>query len=118
MRDLYFDKPHFREGENLTVRRGAEWSMGIEGLMDTELQILAAPNEAKGEEGQAHFISYGRITNQKVMRFCDLTDVDLHDEHWEDCQTYEGLKKVLKTYYKDFDEREIVTLLYFELVKE
>ncbi|MTI30351.1 hypothetical protein [Xanthovirga aplysinae] len=116
MRDLYFFTPEFKEGENLTVRRGTEWSSGIESGSDQDLQLLKSAKTS--DEGQAQFIAYGRITNQKVFRFCDLSDVDLQNEHLSSCRTYEGLKKMMKSIYKDFDERELVTLLYFEVMKE
>ena len=103
MANLYFKNPTFLDGLNISVRRGVKWDTlekkSVE-LVDTD-----KPNFS---------ISTVNITT-KVMRFCDLVDADLKYEHDESCRTVSGLLSVMQEIYPGFDEREIVTIIYFIL---
>ena len=96
MEVLKFKNPVFKRGNNLTVRRGIKWDIEKawidkgNGLLTCEITTV-------------------------VMRFSDLTDADLADEHDEKCRTVDGLYRVMRKVYPGFDRREIVTLVSFEM---
>jgi len=98
MKILKFNNAVFNKGHNLTVRRGVKWGCEVEAEIMVENLGL---------------IDIGLQTS--VMRFTDLIDKDLVDEHDIDCRTVEGLLAVMKEVYPSFDEYEIVTLVTFEL---
>ena len=102
MERLRFENPVFNDGRNITVRRGIRWN----DVTSTELC---------DKDGQ--FLDGLRRVNIKtsVMRFADLNDSDLIDEHDERCRTVDGLFAVMCEVYPGFDWREIVTLVTFEL---
>lgn len=102
---MYFETMEFREGEiNLTVRRGTKWdaSKGFEGY--------AVGTRKEG--GSRHM----EIRDTKVMKFEDIQKEDLTLEHDKRCRCYEGLLEVMREVYSDFDEYEVVTLVYFKLL--
>lgn len=94
MRQLKFDTPIFKEGTNVTVRRGVQWSL------EEVVEIAGA--------------GINRIRT-KVMRFCDIGADDLVDEHDVRCRTPEGLLEQMNRLYVDFDPRELVTIVEFDL---
>lgn len=61
-------------------------------------------------------LSHANIIKQVTMRFCDLLDSDLALEQDESCRTKEGLLESMKEIYECFDEREIISLVYFKIV--
>ena len=88
----------FKEGVNLTVRRGDADLLNIldsDGIYQHDFSPI--------------------VISKKLMRFQDLKDEDLVNEHDPDCRTYAGLFKKMEEYYPGFDEREIVTLIEFEI---
>jgi hypothetical protein len=98
MTKLYFENAEFHAGVNLTVRRGVKWS----------LEKRATLAKLDGTEcGDVDFV------DTRVFRFCDLKDDDVSMEHDKDCQTCSGLLAVMKQLYPAFDERELVTLVFF-----
>lgn len=94
---LLFQNPNFHSGVNLSVRRGVKWSL-------EKLAIVADLQGNKIAEVELE---------TRVVRFCDLKDSDVSGEHDPECRTYAGLLKAMKDIYPGFDEREIVTLVYF-----
>ena len=104
MDTMKFNLMEFRDELNVTVRRGSRWS------------------DAKGPVVIAHAGDFersriGEILFTKMMRFCDLTNSDIIDEHDPKCRTTDGLFGVMCDTYPNFDEREIVTLVFFELLQ-
>jgi hypothetical protein len=100
---LYFKNPVFKYGVNITVRRGTKWS---------------------GREGKAVACGTGNkeyvpinIQGTKVMKFSDISDFDLENEHDPTCRNVSGLLKVMEEIYCCFTIKEVVTLVYFEVVK-
>lgn len=94
MRELKFNNPVFEVGPNLTVRRGVRWSLEDEAMIGgVEVVKIKA----------------------RVMRFSDIRRYDLRNEHDPKCRTYDGLLNTMYDLYDDFDEREIVTLVEFEV---
>ncbi len=104
---LYFDKPVFHAGINLTIRRGVKWAAKI---ME---HVLAY--DAKDEfSHRSEPIFYCLVVNQKVMKFEDIPKEDFKLVHDPACQTYDSMLEEMKRIYGDFCEREVVTLLYFK----
>jgi len=99
MSKLLFQNPEFHTGLNVSVRRGTKWN--IENQKGVTLADL------QGNE-------YGSVNIEtRVLRFCDLTNSDLACEHDPVCRTVAGLLSVMEQIYPTFDEREMVTLVYF-----
>lgn len=105
----------------LTVRRGTQWD-GTKGerVLVTN-RVLRLLRSGKQEERQVP-IGYARILETKIMRFLDLQDSDLWLDHDPVCRTVNGLHCTLSNYYDNypfvlFDRREIVTLVYFEMLE-
>jgi len=96
MKELKFKNRVFKEGRNLTVRRGVKWDGEVEAIICT-LEINHV------------------YLQTVVMRFADLTDDDLAYEHDEGCRTVKGLLAIMYEVYPGFDRREIVTLVSFEM---
>lgn len=100
---LYFQRPEFHRGGNLTVRLGTKWS-GYEG----PISIYDANSETK--------ISEGEIVYTEVKKFSEITNNDLRAEHDDLCTTVDGLRNVLfEVYGEDFKEDSEVTLVTFVL---
>lgn len=97
---LIFEKMEFLKGRNLTIRRGTKWDQrDVNFVSDRDgNKVVTIKNVVR-----------------KVMKFSDLTEADLVHEHDSDCRTYHGLLLRMLQLYPDFDEREIVTLIYFEI---
>ena len=94
MNTLYFENPEFKEGTNLTVRRGIKWAMEKE-----------ADVQGLGEK---------KLT-ARVFVFEDIPEADLINEHDPNCRSLYGLLEVMKGIYPGFSPREIVTLVEFEV---
>ena len=98
---LKFKKPSFRDGENVTIRRGVEWC-GYTGK-------FVVQNEA-GEllgEGQVISASAKRLTDVKKREVELLHDGDLKD--------FFKLIRFLEGCYPNFDQHEIVTVIRFKI---
>lgn len=91
---MRFDYPNHNPGPNLSVRRGTQW----DGVKEAIIEGL----------------DERRPLRTIVMRFCDLTDEDLAMEHDPSARTCTDLLVNLENMYLDFDERELVTLVYYE----
>jgi hypothetical protein len=98
---LRFGNPVFKNGENITVRRGIEKSMY---------------SRARPEHIDGTYIDTVEIF-PKVYRFADLRHIDLSNEHLEVCRTYDGLLKEMRYLYNNFNEYEIVTLISFNYLE-
>jgi hypothetical protein len=103
MEKMYFSNPVFNAGKNLTVRRGIKWN-----LHDSQQVIIYDVNIPKA-------LYFDVVIKTKVMRFCDLEDQMLVDEHDPLGRTYFSLFAEMYKIYPEFDAREIVTLVYFDL---
>ncbi len=103
---LFFDKPSFHDGINLSVRRGVKWAAKI------HEHVLAydSKDELKGGEP----IFYCEIVDQKVMKFEDIPRGDFKLMHDSAVNSYDLMLSEMKRIYGDFIEKEIVTLLYFK----
>lgn len=108
--ELLFKNPVFKSGRNLTVRRGIKWD-----IADKQNVLIIDTDDPIREDGQPKVLHVVDILETRVMRFIDLEDSDLQDEHDPVCRTYEGLLNVMEKTYPGFDQREIVTLVWFEI---
>ena len=97
--ELKFLNPVHKAGKNITVRRGTKW-----------VNLNAAVVEGLTRSA--------RPITTKVMRFCDIEDKDIKNEHDPKCQNKEGLLVAMEKAYPDFDPREICTLVEYECEKE
>jgi len=97
MEVLKFKNPVLKRGNNLTVRRGIRWGVERKAFIDKGNGLLMC-----------------EITTV-VMRFADLTNADLINEHDEKCRNVDGLFEVMCQLYPNFDAREMVTLVSFEI---
>jgi len=103
---LLFDNFSFKAGENLTVRRGTKWQSE---KPDSEYGYYLGSTKDPSK-----ILGFAGFNKTKALPFNAIKDEDLVDEHDPNCRTYSGLLKGMKEIYPDFDEREIVTLIYFE----
>jgi hypothetical protein len=99
MKELLFLNPIHKSGRNLTVRRGIKWSL------ENEANVQGLSSEEKFSRQEIE---------TAVVLFRDLRDGDLKNEHDPSCRNYYGLLCAMKRAYPTFDERELVTLVYYE----
>lgn len=105
MKELLFKNYVFRDGTNLTVRRGNRVDQ-----LKSGTEICLKPSD--------------RSANRKAMLgnlicklFREITAWEIQFEHDPNCQTYGGLLKVMKEFYPGFKENEYVTLVFFMPMK-
>lgn len=103
MSQLKFKNLVFKDGENITCRRGVKWATDDGG----EFGFPVTDPRGFSVFGFAEPVAV------KVKRFCDITDADVVNEHDPDCRTAAGLLAVMQDTYDGFDASEIVTLLSF-----
>ena len=103
MKILYFDNPVFKSDINVTIRRGVKWAT-VSGFVP----IM--------ESGKDKVISIANIKKVIVKRFCDLEIKDIVNEHDKECIDYDYLLKAMKKMYFGFDEKEIVSVVYFTVM--
>ena len=94
MKQLKFSKPTFHEGENITVRRGTQWS-GVSGVVPINDELCAL------------------VLYTQSFVFMGITDDDLKLEHDISCRTRDGLYLELRRVYHGFNPNEIVTIIHF-----
>jgi hypothetical protein len=99
---LLFTTFKFRTGTNLTVRRGTAWASQI--AVGDSISLKAR----EGEECRNAV-----VTGLKVKRFRDIREQELSIEHDPQCRRWNDLFLTFSKLYDDFDETEIVTLIYF-----
>ena len=96
--EMKFDTTIFQlEQGNLTVRRGLKWASIKKG------EFL---NDNDG-------VTYNKVLYTKIKRFIDITPKELKQEHDPLCRVKSNLLKVMKRIYPDFDQYELVTLVFF-----
>lgn len=96
---LEFSNPVFKDGVNLTTRRGRKWH----GVDMAFIQL-----------GGTH--TFGpAILATRVLPFNEVTDADLKNEHDPSCRTVEGLAIEMKRVYPEFELTDEVTLVEFIL---
>ncbi len=95
---LEFQNPVFHDGFNLTVRRGIKWSYEDQAIVNF---------------GPKHYAVVNLMT--VVKRFDEINDYDLVYEHDPICRTVDGLAKVMKEVYHEFERTDMVTLAVFYL---
>jgi hypothetical protein len=99
---LLFTTFKFTTGTNLTVRRGIAWASKL--AVGDSIWLKAR----EGEECRRAV-----VTGLKVKRFRDIRERELSIEHDPQCRRWNDLFLTLSKLYDDFDETEIVTLIYF-----
>jgi hypothetical protein len=100
--NLIFASPVFKQGINLTVRRGDRWSNekgNIVHVCDKSGNILFDTE----------------IKSCRTMKFSEITDDILVHEHEPSCRTVSGLLESMKQCYPGFSETDTVTMVYFLL---
>jgi hypothetical protein len=95
---LEFKNHVFKEGINVTVRRGLKWAN------EKMAQIQLDENN----------VTRPIMIKTSVVKFQDLLDVDLQNEHDPECRTVIGLQKIMANIYQGFDPREIVTIVEWD----
>jgi hypothetical protein len=103
---LLFTTCKFRNGTNLSVRRGVQWASKITVGDNVWLQ-----SREGGEQRKA------LVTGLKLKRFRDIREQELSVEHDPQCRTWSDLFATMKKLYDDFDEMEIVTMIYFTITE-
>jgi len=104
---LYFDKPEFHKGINLSIRRGVKWA--------TKIMEHVLAYDAKSEfSNHSQPIFNCEVVEQKVMKYEDIPKKDFELIHDTECQSYESMYEEMKRIYGTFSDKEIVTLLYFK----
>lgn len=101
---LLFTTYKFRSGTNLTVRRGIQLASKM-----TMGDTVWLQSREGGEQRKA------LVTGLKVKRFRDIREQDLSVEHDPQCRSWNDLFATMKKLYDDFDEMEIVTMIYFTI---
>ena len=96
---LLFSNPTFHPGFNLTTRLGTKW---------------ASERNARIDLGGGH-TTYVANLHTIDRPFNELEDKDLVFEHDPACRTVEGLAKVMKEVYPEFEVTDMVTLVTFYL---
>ena len=99
---LLFTTYKFRDETNLTVRRGIQLASKL-----TMGDTIWLQSREGGEQRRA------LVTGLKVKRFRDIREQDLSVEHDPQCRSWNDLFATMKKLYDDFDEMEIVTMIYF-----
>ncbi|MDD1672228.1 MAG: hypothetical protein LUO82_04440 [Methanomicrobiales archaeon] len=99
---LLFTTYQFRNGTNLTVRRGIQWASKI---------TVGDTIWLQGREGGKR--QKALVTGLKLKRFRDIREQELSVEHDPQCRSWNDLVATMKKLYADFDELEIVTMIYF-----
>ena len=97
--ELKFLNPVHKVGKNVTVRCGIKW----------------ASQKAAVVEG---LVRSARPITTKMMRFCDIEDKDIKNQHDKETRDKEGLLKAMKKAYPNFDEREMCTIVEYECGKD
>lgn len=99
---LRFNNFTFKEGVNITVRRGNKWYNYGTGPV-----ILYDNQTGETEMGFIH-----TVTN---VPFKAVKHIELQNEHDPQCRTYKKLLKVMQETYDDFQEGEYVTVVRFKV---
>jgi hypothetical protein len=99
---LLFTTYKFRDETNLTVRRGIQLASKL-----TMGDTIWLQSREGGEQRRA------LVTGLKVKRFRDIREQELAVEHDPQCRRWNDLFATMKKLYDDFDETEIVTMIYF-----
>ena len=95
---LKFKNHVFKEGINITVRRGVKWA-----------------NESKAQiEAEENQVTRPVPIRTYVMRFKDLNEIMIANEHDPKCRKVDGLLEVMKNVYPGFDPKEIVTIVEWD----
>ena len=103
---LYFINPELKDGVNLTVRRGISWANKVR-QGDT---VYIADTES------SEVLASAEITDIRIIPFNTIMNEDLINQHDKSCRNTVGLHNAMKRAYPSFDWREIVTLVYFEVI--
>ena len=103
MGKLQFQNAVFDEGTNQSVRRGVKWDVAEH----HDVQIAATQEPDK--------ILATVDIRTRVIQFTEIRSHDLLQEHDPACRIWDDLYRRMKQVYDDFDEAEIVTLVWFEI---
>lgn len=103
---LLFTNPTFKEGINLTTRKGIKWAV----VWDKFIPVA--------ETGKEDIeLGIAKIIETKVIPFASIPNEFLENEHDPSCRDWQGLFEEMKRVYPSFYEWEVVTLVYFEFKK-
>ncbi len=103
---LLFMNPTFKEGINLTTRKGIKWGV----VWDKFIPVAETGKEDV-------ILGTAEIVETKVMSFASIPNELLENEHDPNCREWQGLFNEMKRVYPNFYEWEVVTLVYFKFVK-
>ena len=106
---LYFKNPTFKEGRNVTVRRGVKWDVA-----NKEEVYIADANVPTTEKGPTKVLHTVDIET-KVVPFDKISQYDFDDEHDPNCRSWLSLLRAMKEMYPGFSRNEIVTVVSFEI---
>lgn len=109
MEKLYFKNPVFKEGINVSVRRGIKWDVS-----ERDNVLIIDANDPITQDGKDKVL-YVVDIETKVMRFADLTDSELANQHDPRCTLWEGLLPVMREVYPGFGVNEIITIVSFKI---
>jgi len=104
MRELKFSDPVFKNGLNMTVRRGTRWDIG-----KNQPILIANGNQQHSKPGTVKWTL--------TKRFKDITARDL-EQHHSAIQTWPHLYDSMRSIYQEFTSDEICTLVYFEFATQ
>jgi hypothetical protein len=114
--NLLFKKAVFHKGVNVTVRRGVKWDVGDkENVCIIDMLDPTCLDKEMFNYGQDKVIAVVDIKTKVKPFVALLGSRDLLLEHDPDCRTYSGLFNVMQEIYPDFEESEIVTIVYFNI---
>lgn len=88
---LEFQSNEFREGLNMTVRKGSKWSAAQHANIDGVMTPILV----------------------RTVKFRDITDFDLMFEQNPRCRDKETLTKVMEGTYGGIEDDDDITLVYF-----
>jgi len=103
---LLFTTFSFREGTNLSVRRG---------IQQTSKMAVGDTIWLQSRDGSEQ--QKAIVTGLKVKRFRDIKEQELAVEHDPQCRSWNDLFATLKKLYDDFDETEIVSMVFFKIIE-
>ncbi len=99
---LKFTNPTFRDGENVTIRRGVEWC-GYTGN-------FVVRNQA-GE-----MLAEGVVISASAKRFTDVKKREVDLMHDPELNNFFRVINFLEKCYPNFDQHEIVTVIRFKII--
>jgi len=98
---LKFQTLKFRESINTTIRKGHKCLD-----LSKDLDILDA---------SGNYIGDGQLIKVEYKPLCELDDMDILMEHDPLLRNYPALVKAMKSFYPDFEQKDLVSVIYFTI---